>query len=51
MDARPPGRPPSNTGWDVKKQQYVPVMLQGQRTLAFLLALPQEAAAAEKEND
>ena len=51
MDARPPRRPPNNTVWDVKQQQYVPVLLQGQRTLAFPPALPKEVAAAEKEND
>jgi hypothetical protein len=33
--------------WDVKKQQYMPVLTKGQSTLAFQPAPTQEVAIAE----
>ena len=47
MANRPRGRPPKFMEWDVKKQQYMPVLTKGQSTLAFQPAPTQEVAIAE----
>ena len=51
MANRPRGRPPKFIEWDVKKQQYVPVLTKGHSTLSFQPAPSPEVVAAEDEND